>query len=445
MFRKNLKTGGVVAFAVAMAVTSCKKNNVQEKFDAPATAGLPSKPQKHVPVDANSLITVNFLSKDTVWLIDGVSYVAPTKTLTIEAGTFLTSGNFKTYNDPTFGTQSLRGVLVVTRGGKLVANGTAAAPIVFTSPNATNRKAGDFGGVVLLGSAPINQPVPQRIEGIPDPVPTGVDVNYGGTNAADNSGSLTFVRIEFAGFRLTANNEINGLTCGGVGNGTTLNHIQVSWSADDAFEFFGGTVNATHLVALSNDDDDYDFDFGYSGTIQYAISLKDSSSTHSKSGVLPDANGLESDNDGSGSGATPTTKPTLKNFTFVGIRTAAVQDTALKFGLRWRRGTSLDFQSSIVVGYDTAAAFENITNPATFSNNAYTGVLFVSPTAPSTLTGNTAAATYSAIFTGDPFYHIGTAYSLANIATVAAHASKGAIASGSSWGSGWLQFQPKTY
>src|SRR6186713_295686 len=293
MFQKKLKIAGVAALVVFIAASSCKKTNEKEKFDGPATAGLPSRPQKHVPVDANSLITVSLLDKDTIWLIDGVSYVAPGNTLTIEPGAFLTSGNFKTYNDPVYGSQSLRGVLVVTRGGKLIANGTAAAPIVFTSPNATNRKAGDFGGVVLLGNAPINQTVPQRIEGIPDPVPTGVDVNYGGSTATDSSGVLTFVRIEFAGFRLTANNEINGLTLGGVGSKTVLNHIQVSWSADDAFEFFGGTVNANHLIALSSDDDDYDFDFGYSGTIQYAISLKDSSSTHSKSGGLPDANGLE--------------------------------------------------------------------------------------------------------------------------------------------------------
>lgn len=447
MFHKKLKIAGVVALAVFIAATGCNKNAVHEKFDAPATAGLPAKPHSHVPVNANSIITVSLLDSNHVWEIDGVSYVAPGSTLTIQPGTFLTSGTPKTYNDPVFGPQTLKGVLVVTRGGKLIANGTAAKPIVFTSPNATNRKAGDFGGVVLLGNAPINQPIPQRIEGIPDPVPATVDVNYGGAVANDNSGSLSFVRIEFAGFRLTANNEINGLTCGGVGTGTTLNHIQVSWSADDAYEFFGGTVNANHLIALSSDDDDYDFDFGYSGTIQYAISLKDSSSTHSKSGSLPDANGIESDNDGTGSAASPKTKPILRNFTFVGIRTLAVQDTSLKYGNRFRRATSLDLQQSIIVGYDTAAAFENVTCPSTFNNNAYTGVLFFNPSPwpCAAMTGNTAAASHTSIFTGDPFYHIGSPYSLSNIATVAAHATKGAIAAGSSWGSGWFQFQPKTY
>ena len=114
MFYKNLKTAGAVIITVFLAATGCSKDKVHENFDTPALAGLPAKPQKHVPIDANSVITVNFLSKDTVWLIDGISYVPSGRTLTIEAGTFLTSGNFKTYNDPNFGQLNLRGVLVLS-------------------------------------------------------------------------------------------------------------------------------------------------------------------------------------------------------------------------------------------------------------------------------------------------------------------------------------------
>lgn len=261
---------------------------------------------------------------------------------------------------------------------------------------------------MLLGNAPINQPT-QRITGIPDPVPTGVDANYGGSNAADSSGVLSFVRIEFAGYRIASGNEMSGLVLGGVGSKTKLDHIQVSWSGADGFKFFGGTATANHLLALSNEDDDFDFDYGYTGKIQYAISLKDSSSLHRKSGILPDANGLESQNDGTGSSVTPTTKPQLLNFTMVGIKNIFVEDTALRYGLRWRRATSLVFQSSIITGYDTAAAFESISCPATFSNNAYTGILYGSPGLPCTITGNTAAAFYGSIFTDNPFYEIGTA------------------------------------
>src|SRR6187399_3261197 len=111
MIRINLKITVLVAFAITVVAAGCRKDHALERFDTPAAAGLPAKPQKHVPIDANSSITVNFLSKDTVWLIDGISYVSAGKTLTIEAGTFLTSGNFKTYNDPTFGSQNVRGVL----------------------------------------------------------------------------------------------------------------------------------------------------------------------------------------------------------------------------------------------------------------------------------------------------------------------------------------------
>ncbi|VTP98436.1 hypothetical protein [Sphingobacterium daejeonense] len=188
-----------------------------------------------------------------------------------------------------------------------MAIGTATEPIVFTSDKAAGeRNTGDFGGVVLLGNAMIN-PGTARIEGIPKPL--NVDVDYGGQNDADNSGVLKYVRIEFAGYNLSQDNEINGLTCGGVGNGTTLENIQVSWGRDDAFEFFGGSVNAKYLVAISTDDDDYDFDFGYSGTIQYALSLKDPQSTNSLDRTgKSDSNGIESDNNGEGVFRDPTTR-----------------------------------------------------------------------------------------------------------------------------------------
>lgn len=445
-----------MASACALALASCKKDVVPSQGDL--KAGLPAKPQAHVPVDANGIITKSFLSKDTVWLIDGVSFVKPGQTLTIQAGTYLTSGITKLYNDVLYGQHNIKGVLVVPKTAKLIANGTATEPIVFTSPNASgSRNPGDFGGVIILGNSTTNQPATTRIEGVPAPI--GVDVTYGGTTAADNSGSLKYVRIEFAGYNLTANNEINGLTLGGVGSGTTLENIQVSWGKDDAFEFFGGTVNAKYLVALSNDDDDYDFDFGYTGTIQYALSLKDPNSTHSGT-TTSDSNGLESDNNGTGATVTPLTNPTLRNFTFIG-QTPTAANTNLLYGNRWRRATSLNIENSIIAGYNTGARFEN-NSAGNFSNNvvhAYNTV-FVG-TVPGTGNASTVSANAAAYLqlagTAAIFYTTAGA-STFDPADLTPTASSPAYGNGSTtfkgafnpsaatvWTDNWTQFQPKTY
>lgn len=461
---KNFLTLGAVC---AIAFASCNKDNVALQSDL--NAGLPAKPQAHIPVDANGLITKTSLSADTVWLIDGVSYVRPGQTLTIEAGTYLTSGNLKTYNDPLYGTHQIRGVLVVPKTAKLNAIGTATAPIVFTSPNAAgSRNPGDFGGVILLGRARINQSAATRIEGVPQP--DGTDVTYGTYGAdtynTESSGTLRYVRIEFAGYNLNANNEINGLTLGGVGSGTVLSHIQVSWGRDDAFEFFGGTVNADHLVALSADDDDYDFDFGYTGTINYALSLKDPDATNSVSSGVSDANGIESDNDGTGSAATPKTNPKLNNFTFLGHQNSATAATKLRAGNRWRRATSMTIQRSIIAGYPTGVAFEAITSAgSTFNDNVvhgYTAAITGTPT-PAAYTGNvtsTAANANSFLLltnaAANPFYSTTSAASfnpliLRPSATSPAYGNgtttyKGAFQPGVAvWTANWTQFSPKTY
>ncbi|HAN66285.1 MAG TPA: hypothetical protein DCQ34_08510, partial [Chitinophagaceae bacterium] len=131
-----------------------------------------------------------------------------------------------------------------------------------------SRTPGDWGGIVLLGNAPTNRSTTPIIEG-------GINSQYGGNIPTDNSGVLKYVRIEFAGIAADPNSEINGLTLGGVGSGTTLENIQVSYGNDDAYEFFGGTVNAKNLIAFATADDDYDFDFGYTGRIQFGITLRD--------------------------------------------------------------------------------------------------------------------------------------------------------------------------
>lgn len=458
---KNLLTIGA---ACAIALASCNKDNVALQGDL--NAGLPARPQAHVPVDANGLITKTFLSKDTVWLLDGVSYVRPGQTLTIQEGTFLTSGDLKSYNDPLFGARQIRGVLVVPKTARLNAIGTAAEPIVFTSPNAAgSRNPGDFGGVIVLGRARTNRTVAPRIEGLP--APDGTDVTYGSSNDVYNtesSGTLRYVRIEFAGYNLNENNEINGLTLGGVGSGTELSHIQVSWGRDDAFEFFGGTVNADHLVALSSDDDDYDFDFGYRGTIQFAVALKDPTSTNSVSGGVSDSNGIESDNDGVGSSESPRTNPVLRNFTFLGYQNSVTAATKLRAGNRWRRASSMTIERSIIAGYPTGVSFESITaSEGTFRDNVvhgYSTAITGTPT-PAVFTGNgtsTAANANSYLLLGvnaftNPFYATGVTFNINNLIPSAASPAngtaatfKGAFQPGVAvWTTGWTQFAPKTY
>ena len=139
---------------------------------------------------------------------------------------------------------------------------------MFTSAQAPgNRKPGDWGGIIVLGNAPNNQGE-MTIEG-------GVRSKHGGTNPADNSGVLSYVRCEFAGVEYSVDNEINAITFGSVGSGTQVDHIQVSYSGDDSYEWFGGTVNAKHLVAIGTWDDDFDTDNGFCGKIQFAMCLRD--------------------------------------------------------------------------------------------------------------------------------------------------------------------------
>ncbi len=265
-----------------------------------------------------------------VYTIRGYVYFTAGTTLSIPAGTILKSD------------VSQKGAIIIERGAKIEANGTAEKPIVFTSGKpAGSRARGDWGGIIILGNAPTNRPLSPAplIEG-------GVDRRYGGTIANDNSGVMTYCRIEFAGIAAEPGSEINGLTLGGVGSGTRLEYIQVSYGNDDAFEFFGGTVNAKYLVSYATSDDDLDFDFGYTGKIQFAIVQRRPEIADTDAG-----NGVEADNDGSGSTATPFTKPILSNITWAGPNGAANTEANLNFANRWRRAVQFEVHNSIMIGF----------------------------------------------------------------------------------------------
>ena len=220
-----------------------------------------SYPGTTVTIPAGHITSNQTWTSGNTYLLNGWVYIDAGVTLTIQPGTVIR------------GDAANKGALIIERGGKLIANGTASQPIVFTSNKAAgSRGYGDWGGIILCGYAQINQPGGTAI------IEGGVGSVYGGgsnPNNADNSGTLTYVRIEFAGIAFAANNEINGLTMGGVGNGTTIDYIQVSFCGDDAFAWFGGTVNAKHLIAFRSWDDDFDTDNGFTGKIQFAVSLRD--------------------------------------------------------------------------------------------------------------------------------------------------------------------------
>ncbi len=294
------------------------------------------------------------LDKSKVYLLRGFVYVKNGATLTIPAGTIIR------------GDKATKGTLIVTRGSKLEATGTLAEPVVFTSNEpAGDRDYGDWGGIIILGNAPVNPTGgTATIEG-------GVnnangDGIYGGTNADDNSGSLTYVRLEFPGIAFQPDNEINGLTMGGVGRGTTMHHIQISFCGDDAFEWFGGNVDAKYLISHRTWDDGFDCDFGYSGRVQFGIDIKDP-----RIADVSGSNGFEVDNDGTGSDNTPNTSAVFSNITMVGP--LAQTDTTgfnsnHRRGAHLRRNTHLSIFNSVFAGYTVGILIDGDKSTVKFQN-----------------------------------------------------------------------------
>ena len=277
---------------------------------------------------SGNINTTTTLTSDKVWTLKGYVYVTDGAKLIIQPGTTIISDI------------SEKGALCIERGAQILAEGTSSKPIIFTSGKPVGeRTPGDWGGIVILGRAKTNRTSEPTIEG-------GVGRPYGGTNDLDNSGVLRYVRIEYAGIAAMPNSEINALTLGGVGSGTILENIQTIYANDDAFEFFGGTVNGKNLYAYATADDDFDFDFGYTGTITNGVSKRDPQFVDSGDA----GNGVECDNDGTGSLAQPYTHPKLFNMILVGpnVSTALANHN---LGLRFRRATQFTMKNSIVWGW----------------------------------------------------------------------------------------------
>jgi hypothetical protein len=227
--------------------------------------------------------------------------------------------------------------ILIQRHSKIMAEGTATAPIVFTSAqDVGSRSIQDWGGLVINGLAPINNGTPDEA---PGEAGTGT---YGGSDAADNSGVLKYVRVEFAGKDVDATNELNGIAFQGVGSGTTVDFIQVHMTQDDAVEFFGGTVNVKHLYLTGKNDDGFDWTGGWTGKAQFVYVHELPESGDLKS----DPRGIEADNLEADNSATPFSNPTLSNFTLV-----SRADNTAQPGLMLRRGTKGQLWNFIVSGY----------------------------------------------------------------------------------------------
>ena len=292
--------------------------------------------------------------KKGTYTLKGWVYIADGSELTIEPGTIIK------------GDKVTKAALIAERGGKLIARGTKTEPIVFTSAQPKNsRRPGDWGGVILCGKAENNQQEMQ-IEG-------GPRSKHGGSDNTDNSGVLSYVRIEFAGYPFNTDKEINGLTLGSVGSGTQIDHVQVSYSNDDSFEWFGGTVNAKYLVAYKGWDDDFDTDNGYSGNVQFGLVIRDS-----RLADVSQSNGFESDNCADGSAVSPWTSATFSNITFVGPKLdASFQNTTdyinggnyfpnngsalgkFQSAMHIRRNSRLNCVNSFAVGYPIGIILDN--------------------------------------------------------------------------------------
>lgn len=314
-------------------------------------------------------LTTQTLDAAKKYLIRGQTFIKDGITVTIPAGTVL------------MGEKSTKGTLVVERGGKLVCNGTASAPVVMTSNQGINeRDKGDWGGLIILGKAYTNQPNP-AIEGI------SPAVNFGAadrTNDADNSGVYKYLRVEYAGIELTPNNETNSITLGGVGSGTTFEYVQVSFGGDDGFEWFGGTVNGKYLVSLSTWDDDFDVDYGYSGNVQFGLVVRNPfSADQSQSNAFETDNG-PNDND---TGAGTYTTGTFSNITVYGPvdRTGRSISANNVHALDLRRRTALSIFNSVVGGFPTGIRMNQSSVYTQYTAGTPNGVLannvLVSPSA----------------------------------------------------------------
>jgi hypothetical protein len=297
------------------------------------------------------------LYADTVYQLSGFIKVANGATLTIQPGTKIIGD----YDIP-------GSSLFILRGARIMAEGTAEQPIVFTSERPVGqRQPGDWGGVIIIGNGITNRGAPTYIEGTGTGPQNPLQDYSGGNNNADNSGVMRYVRIEFAGFPTAPNEELNSLTMAAVGSGTRIEYVQVLQGLDDSFEWFGGAVNGRYLISYESADDHFDASEGYVGRNQFLIafqSIRPDVRAGLAGGVASDPQGIENDGcwaenclagNNNRSASQPYTVPVFANFTLIGAPAGAWETTGGNFGMMLRRGTGGLYVNGVVARYSKAA------------------------------------------------------------------------------------------
>lgn len=351
-----------LSFPLVAAFVACSDDGslpVDPKKDASTTpsptsteplpdGAMPTTP-KPMETLKGEITAAKTLSASNDYMLQGLVVVKTGTTLTIEKGTVIK------------GEAQSKAILLVEAGAKLVAEGTETEPIVFTSQAApADRRPGDWGGLVILGNAPVNVPGGKgNVEGI---LKTVSGTQYGGTDPDDSSGVIRYVRVEYAGVILAQDNEVNGVTFGGVGRGTKVDHVQVRQALDDCFEFFGGTVDAKYLACQGNEDDGFDWDNGYSGRLQFLV-------LQQAPGHVGEDNGFEGDNDAQGTGNAPLSNPTIYNASLFGKNNDADN---VQYGLLLRKNTRATLKNLLVSGFEASIDVRDTSTRDGVTQNALT-------------------------------------------------------------------------
>jgi hypothetical protein len=348
----DLRRYGRLAYAALLAATAACGDD--------GDGGITNPPPTGAATLSGDIAANRTLTSDTVYTLRGFVHVLPGATLTIQAGTTI-EGDFDTLGSSLF----------VLPGARLVAVGTETSPIVFTSSrNEGERQPGDWGGLIIVGRASTNRGETE-IEGTGTATGTAAGSNYrityGGLatpSDVDDSGQLRYVRVEYAGYAPSLNNELNSFTFASVGRGTRLSYLEALNGLDDAFEWFGGTVDADHLVSYNAGDDHFDMSEGYRGRLQFLIAQQDTvlPPRAGSGGASSDPQGIE--NDGCNGtncldaanpfNSTPLTTPVVANFTLVGNGKTATSGSAGGIGLMLRRGTGGYYVNGIVARWPRA-------------------------------------------------------------------------------------------
>lgn len=326
LFSQTLRILAISLMAVAFTLTSCKKEDDDDDDDDNTPLEI---------VEKSGSITANETwTADKIYKLKGFVRVQDGAKLTIEPGTLI------------IGDRATKGTLVIQMGGQIFAEGTAEKPIIMTSEKAPGfRNPGDWGGLVVCGKAKNN--ITEKT-GLPVELEGGYGAFHGGSNDDDNSGVIKFVRIEYAGVPINPNEEVNSLTMGSVGRGTVIENVMCSYGLDDAFEWFGGSVNAKNLIAYRCLDDDLDVDLGYSGNVQFALIIR-GENLADQSG----SNAFEVDNNSSGSNDGPFTSGVFANVTVIGPKATRETPISLQYqhGAQLRRNSRISIYNSFITGF----------------------------------------------------------------------------------------------